>query len=118
MSSLLKRLRAKPDAIDGTAISPQASSSGSQEIDEKGVKDVGASTATDVNAAETARRLSVFEKAHRWDPNLGDDFLDEVDDVLVNHDAAKGGRVFAEVFENSPYPEVSFKRSECVGLAY
>ncbi len=106
MSNLLKRLKAKPDAIDGTAISPQASSSGSHELTEKDDKDIGTSTARDIQEAETNRKLSVFEKAHRWDPNLGNDFLDDVDDALVNRDAAKESKVFDEVFENSPYPEV------------
>ena len=111
MSSMLKRLRAKPATIDGAAISPQASSSGSHEVTEKDViekddKETGRSTARDVQEAEANRKLSVFEKAHRWDPNLGDDFLDDVDDALVNRDAAKESKVFDEVFENSPYPEV------------
>lgn len=106
MSGILKRLGKRSDTIEGTGISPQSTSSASQDVNEKAVKDEGFSTATDVLEAEANRKLSVFEKAHRWDPNLDDDFLEDVDDALVRRDASKENKVYDEVFENSPYPEV------------
>lgn len=53
------------------------------------------------------RKLSVFRAANRWDPNLSNDILDDIDDALDQHDAAAEGHLAGEILENSPYPEVS-----------
>lgn len=104
MSVLLKKLRSgKTKTTDGVALSPQDSSSGSHTPVEK---DTGKSTARDVSEPEANRKLSVFEQAHRWDPNLGDDALDDIDDAVHHRDPAAEGKLVGEIFENSPYPEV------------
>lgn len=69
-------------------------------------KDSGKSTARDVQEAEANRRLSVFERSYRWDPNLDDDQLHEIDDAVNLRDPNAEGKIYEEVFENSPYPEV------------
>jgi hypothetical protein len=107
MSGILRKLRGrKPEEIEGAVPSPQFSISGSGANSEKVQKETGASTARDEGEAEANYRLSVFEKAHRWDPNLGDDQLEEIDDAINARDPAAEGRIQDEVFENSPYPEV------------
>jgi OPT family small oligopeptide transporter len=59
-----------------------------------------------VQEAEANRKLSIFERSHRWDPNLDDDQLDEIDDAVNVRDPNAEGKIYEEVFENSPYPEV------------
>ncbi len=101
MAGLLKRLRAEnADAIEGIGI---GSSYGSTGI---GEKDTGKSRSLDVQEAEANQKLSVFEKAHRWDPNLADSQLDDIDDAVNARDPNAEGKLYDEVFENSPYPEV------------
>lgn len=104
MSAIWKRLRSKEvNAVDAVGSSPQSSSHGSGDAIEK---DTGKSTARDVQEAEANRKLSIFEKTHRWDPNLDDDQLHEIDDVINLRDPNAEGKIYDEVFENSPYPEV------------
>ena len=106
MSAAWRRLKPRDTGtIDGIAISPQNSSSGSGDLVEKVD---GKSTARDVPEVETNRKLSVFEKAHRWDPNLDSDQLYDIDDAINQRDPKAEGKVFDEVFENSPYPEVRY----------
>lgn len=52
------------------------------------------------------KRLSTYHKANRFDPNLGNDDLDEIEGVLEEHNAAGEGKAIDEFVENSPYPEV------------
>jgi hypothetical protein len=108
MSGLLKRFKPRgkgeQEDIDGVEPSPQHSISGSG--DEKVGKATGLSSARDIEEAEANRRLAVFERAHRWDPNLDDEQLLEIDDAVNVRDPNSEARVFGEVFENSPYPEV------------
>lgn len=70
-------------------------------------KDGAISSARDEQEAEANRKLTAFEQLHRWDPNLGQDQLEEIDDAINRRDANVEGRIYDEVFENSPYPEVS-----------
>ncbi len=108
MAALLKRFkRTNSDPIDGVAPSPPISSSGSREAKEVTEKDVGLSTAQDYSEEEANRKLNLFERAHRWDPNLDDSQRHEIDDAVNTRDPNAEGTVYDELFENSPYPEVS-----------
>lgn len=89
-----------------TPPSPHHSITGSGEPSEKIDQGKAASTARDIEEAEANRKLSVFERAHRWDPNLDDDQLLEIDDAVHTRDPNAEGRIYDEVFEDSPYPEV------------
>jgi hypothetical protein len=106
MAGIIKRMRGKEaDPVDQIAASPPISSTGSTEpVDTE--KDSGISTGVDINEVEANRRLKAFERAHRWDPNLDDDQLDEIDEAVNAHDPRTEGKLIDEVFENSPYPEV------------
>jgi hypothetical protein len=107
MSELLKRFRPKAaDPIDGLDASPQQSNARSAQAPEEAEKDAALSSARDVEEAETNRRLAAFERAHRWDPNLDDEKLHDIDDAVNARDPSSGARIYDEVFENSPYPEV------------
>ena len=106
MSTLLRRFRDRETEEVGAESSPHNSITGSGEGSEKIEKETGAATARDIGEAEGNRKLTVFEKAHRWDPNLDDDQLLEIDDAVNARDPNAEGRVYDEVFENSPYPEV------------
>jgi hypothetical protein len=107
MAGLLKRFRhGETDTTDAVVSSPQDSNSGSALPPDNNEKDSGVSSARDIQEAETNRKLAVFERAHRWDPNLDDEQLLEIDNVVNAGDANSGARVFEEIFENSPYPEV------------
>lgn len=103
MSGLFKRFRQQnSDTIEGTEIHPN--NHGSEDTIEK---HTGESTARDVPEAEANQKLHIFEKAHRWDPNLDNSQLDDIDDAVNARDPDAEGRLYDEVFENSPYPEVS-----------
>jgi hypothetical protein len=104
MSPIWTRLTSgEINAVEGVGLSPQNSSLGSGDPIEK---EAGKSTARDVQEAEANRKLSVFERSHRWDPNLDDDQLHEIDDAVNLRDPNAEGKIYEEVFENSPYPEV------------
>jgi hypothetical protein len=70
-------------------------------------KDAGVSSAQNIGEVEANRRLAIFEKAYRWDPNLDDDQLEEIDNAVNVRDSNAEGILYDEVFENSPFPEVS-----------
>lgn len=109
MSGILRRLRGRgTEEVEGATPSPHDSIDGSGDHSEKIEKVTGASMARDAGEVEANRKLSVFEKAHRWDPNLDDDQLLEIDDAVNARDPNAEGRIYDEVFENSPYPEVRF----------
>jgi hypothetical protein len=104
MSALMRRLRGREtEVVEGNILSPHDSvTASSEKIDDE----TGISTARDIGEAEANRKLSVFEKAHRWDPNLDDYSFEEIDDAINARDPNAEGRIYNEVFENSPYPEV------------
>jgi hypothetical protein len=107
MSGLWKRFRPKEaNPIDGINPSPQHSNTGSAQPSDNAEKDAGLTSARDIAEAEANRKLTIFERAHRWDPNLDDEQLDEIDDAVNARDPSSEARIFDEVFENSPYPEV------------
>jgi hypothetical protein len=107
MAGIMKRMRGeKADSVDAIAESPQIPSAGSTEPVDLTEKDAGSSTALDSDEEAANRRLRAFERAHRWDPNLDDDQLDEIDAAVNAHDPRTEGKLIGEVFENSPYPEV------------
>ncbi|KAM3067181.1 hypothetical protein ACMFMG_005450 [Clarireedia jacksonii] len=111
MSNVLKRLAFK-DSTGPVDMSPSNNSIappyGGSEAAEKIeiIKGHATSAAHNVEEAEANRKLTAFEKAHRWDPNLDQDQLEEIDDAINRRDANAEGRVYDEVFENSPYAEV------------
>ena len=114
MSGLFKRFaHREPEDIEGITPSPQNSITGSN--DPSGPeKDVGVSSARQLQEVEANRKLSVFERAHRWDPNLDDEQLLEIDDAVNARDPNAEGKLYDEVFENSPYPEVCLFMSTSV----
>jgi hypothetical protein len=121
MAHVLKRLRLK-DSTEPADLSPSHDSiappyDGSQAAEKIEItKDHATSTAHDIEEAEANRKLTAFEKAHRWDPNLEQDQLEEIDDAINRRDANAEGRVYDEVFENSPYAEVGsriFLETQC-----
>ena len=115
MSAILRRLRGREtEGVEGAAPSPHDSLTGSGDRSEKMEQEAGASTAREAGEVEANQKLSAFEKAHRWDPNLDDDQLLEIDDVVNARDPNAEGRIYDEVFENSPYPEV--KSPFCLGF--
>jgi hypothetical protein len=107
MAGIMRRTNGKEeDPADAIVESPQISTSGSMEPVDMTEKDAGISTAVDTDEEAANRRLRAFERAHRWDPNLDDDQLDEIDEAVNAHDPRTEGKLIDEVFENSPYPEV------------
>jgi hypothetical protein len=102
MSGLLKRFR-KADEI---APSPQGSVSGSAEHSDNLEKNEQTLSARDISEAEANRKLAIFERTHKWDPNLDNDQLLEIDAAVHTRDPNAEVRIYDEVFENSPYPEV------------
>lgn len=57
------------------------------------------------------KHLAAFEKAHKLDPNLPIDELNDVDAALATGNAEKGIEIEHALMEdNSPYPEVGFNR--------
>ena len=108
MSRLLKRFRPKSTGhIDELEPSPQQSNTSSFQAPETTEKYAASSPARNIQGAETNRRLAAFERAHRWDLNLGDEQLDDIDDAVNAHDPNSESRIYDGVVENSPYPEVS-----------
>ena len=107
MAGLLKRFgRKENDTADGVDELHQDSITRASLPSSKSEQDVGKSSARDVAEIEANRKLSVFEKAHRWDPNLDNDQLDEIDEAVNARDPNAEGKLYEEVFENSLYPEV------------
>ncbi len=99
--------RTSSGPIEGVGPSPPISVSDPRDAKEPTEKGAGRSTAQDYTEEEAIRKLNLFERAHRWDPNLDDSQRDEVDDAVNTRDPDAEGIVFGEIFENSPYPEVS-----------
>lgn len=60
----------------------------------------------DISETEANRRLNVFRREHRWDPNMPDDAIEMVDVFTSAHDHKGEAKLVGEVIENSPYPEV------------
>jgi len=62
----------------------------------------------EASGVEALNMLAQFEKAHKLDPNLPIDELNEVDTALATGNAEKGLEIEHALMEdNSPYPEVS-----------
>lgn len=107
-SSLFRRLGIgkKTEEIETITPSPQSSTLGSNALVNANEKDVGISSGQGIQEVEANKKLNAFEKAHRWDPNLDNDQLLEIDDAVNARDPNAEGRLYDEIFENSPYPEV------------
>jgi hypothetical protein len=61
----------------------------------------------EASGIEAMNTLAAFEKAHKLDPNLPIDELNEVDAALATGNAEKGLEIEHALMEdNSPYPEV------------
>jgi len=110
MAGVFKRFRARDPVVPASIPSHEDSIAQSRTppdtIESPEEKDDAVSTARDIQEAETNRKLTAFEQLHRWDPNLGQDRLEELDDAVNRRDGNAEGRIYDEVFENSPYPEV------------
>src|SRR4051812_19469507 len=61
----------------------------------------------EASGADVMGHLKQFDKAHKLDPNLPIDELNEVDAALATGNAEKGIEIEHALMEdNSPYPEV------------
>ena len=69
-------------------------------------KDASTAETTGISEVEANRKLSVFQKTHRWDPNLGIDTFDELEDATDTHDGKHEAQLTGQLVENSPYVEV------------
>jgi len=109
-SGLLRRLgitrKTSENETHGIQASPQSSTIDSSRRIEAVEKETGISSDRGIQELEANRKLNAFEKAHKWDPNLDTDQLDEIDDAVNARDPNAEGRLYDEIFENSPYPEV------------
>ncbi|EEP76496.1 OPT family small oligopeptide transporter [Uncinocarpus reesii 1704] len=74
----------------------------------KGIEKIGlTSSATEDSHLEANRKLHLYHRVHRWDPNLDDEYLDEVHRAANSYDGSSTNKRMAQkVSENSPYPEV------------
>ncbi|EFW21593.1 hypothetical protein D8B26_001765 [Coccidioides posadasii str. Silveira] len=74
----------------------------------KGSEKIGlAPSGEDDSHVEANRKLHLYHRVHRWDPNLEDEYLDEVKDAANSYDGSPTNkRMVRRVLENSPYPEV------------
>ncbi|TGO84229.1 hypothetical protein BPOR_0532g00040 [Botrytis porri] len=110
MAGVFKRFQARDPVVPASIPSQDDSLAESRTppdtIGRAEEKDDAVPTARDIQEAETNRKLTAFEQLHRWDPNLGQDQLEEIDDAINRRDGNAEGRIYDEVFENSPYPEV------------
>jgi hypothetical protein len=62
---------------------------------------------TDTPGMQHLKHLQQFEKAHKLDPNLPIDDLNDVDAAIATGNAEKGIEIEHALMEdNSPYPEV------------
>jgi hypothetical protein len=62
---------------------------------------------TDTPGLQHLQHLQQFEKAHKLDPNLPIDDLNDVDAAIATGNAEKGIEIEHALMEdNSPYPEV------------
>ncbi|KAI1907448.1 hypothetical protein LOZ61_006141 [Ophidiomyces ophidiicola] len=61
----------------------------------------------DLSHVEASHRLNLYHRAHRWDPNLEDDYLEEVAAAANTYDTSiTNNHIARRVLENSPYAEV------------
>jgi hypothetical protein len=68
----------------------------------------------EVTGLEHLRSLEAFEKAHKLDPNLPLDELNDIDAALATGNAEKGIEIEQALMEdNSPYPEVRTEKDVC-----
>ena len=58
------------------------------------------------SVAEAERDISMFGKVHEWDPNIGNEKLDAINNAVRVHDGDAEIALEEELIENSPYPEV------------
>ncbi|KAF3898079.1 Small oligopeptide transporter [Trichophyton interdigitale] len=69
-------------------------------------KENAMSTGIEASDVEANRKLDLYRRTHKWDPNLGDDTLDEIATVTALNDSNAQSKVIDRVIDNSPYPEV------------
>lgn len=102
MSQLIKRLKTtiKPNrGIDTPSVGTNVNTSNDPDV---------TTSAFELSEVGTSRRLKLFSRSHRWDPNIGDDELAEVTGATTLHDANAEAKLVDRIIENSPYPEVRF----------
>jgi hypothetical protein len=108
MSSLFQRFKHREESpINKENHTLQIFVSDSKDVPDKIGNTTESSAVKDVMEAEANQKLTAFEKAHRWDPNIGNDTLEEIDDAVNARDPNVERKLYDEVFENSPYPEVN-----------
>jgi hypothetical protein len=97
--SFLRKLKSglSGGAVAGTAATRNVKST---------TQDIATTPAMDLSEIEANHRLNLYHRAHRWDPNLEDDDLEEVAGAATLHDAETEAKMVNKVIENSPYPEV------------
>lgn len=65
----------------------------------------GSGSNTDIEL-EANHELREIEAKHKFDPNMPEDLLGEIDNVAAKHDANAELTVLGEITEDSIYPEV------------
>ena len=55
---------------------------------------------------EANAQLKELQRKHRWDPNLPNSILDDIDNATHEHDLSAEHNLVDALTENSPYPEV------------
>ncbi|WEW58646.1 hypothetical protein PRK78_004114 [Emydomyces testavorans] len=95
-------LRSVKDRISNNAFRPPLTRR------EKQPEKIGLTTlGVDDSTVETSQRLHLYHRAHRWDPNLDDDYLKDVADAANSYEGSPANKhMIRRVMENSPYPEV------------
>jgi len=72
------------------------------DIPEKTMK----SSLDEMSDDEAARRLKELKKAAKWDPNMPEEEIGEIEEAVAKHDGRAEHALVDELLENSPYPEV------------
>ena len=69
-------------------------------------KDKGPKVTSRETELEANAQLKELQRKHRWDPNLPNSVLDEIDNATHEHDLSGELHLVDALTENSPYPEV------------
>ena len=69
-------------------------------------KDQGTKVTSRETELEANAQLKELQRKHRWDPNLPNSVLDDIDHATHDHDLSGELNLVDALTENSPYPEV------------
>lgn len=60
----------------------------------------------EITESQANRRLSLFKKTNRFDPNMEKDDLERIDELMDEHNTVGEVQAIEDYLGNSPYPEV------------